>query len=310
MVNWRKALRAIHRDLGYACVGLTLVYAISGIAVNHVHEWNPNYEISRVQSNIGPVAHEVPVSEDTVSVVLTRLGLPTVHKTTFQPDPDSLQIIQDQTSILVDLNTGDTLLKRIATRPVLYETNVLHLNRPKSIWTWVADLFAVGHRAWFQEELWRTPLVMSGPGVREDAVVDALSENLDLFPTVLDAFGLAVPQWVAGHSLLDPGAPPRAQVLGYGFGTTAIRESTGLKLIEHDPRRYGLPEGDPPPYELLDPVGEPDEMRNLASQRPADTARLAAAIGAWRGEVQREISTEASAADTEALRRMGYVGDE
>jgi hypothetical protein len=37
----------IHRDLGYVCVGLTLVYAVSGVAVNHVRDWNPNYRITR-----------------------------------------------------------------------------------------------------------------------------------------------------------------------------------------------------------------------------------------------------------------------
>jgi len=32
----RTWLRAIHRDVGYSAVGLTIVYAASGIAVNHV----------------------------------------------------------------------------------------------------------------------------------------------------------------------------------------------------------------------------------------------------------------------------------
>ncbi len=51
----RKWNRVIHRDLGYIAVGLTLIYAISGFVVNHVHDWNPNYEITHIKSNIGKV---------------------------------------------------------------------------------------------------------------------------------------------------------------------------------------------------------------------------------------------------------------
>ncbi|MCK5032361.1 MAG: hypothetical protein KAS18_01980, partial [Calditrichia bacterium] len=51
----RKWNRVIHRDLGYLAVGLTLIYAISGFVVNHVQDWNPNYEISHIKSNIGKV---------------------------------------------------------------------------------------------------------------------------------------------------------------------------------------------------------------------------------------------------------------
>ena len=36
----RPWLRAIHRDVGYVAVGLTFVYALSGIAVNHITDWN------------------------------------------------------------------------------------------------------------------------------------------------------------------------------------------------------------------------------------------------------------------------------
>ena len=32
----RKWNRIIHRDLGYIAVGLSLVYAISGVVVNHI----------------------------------------------------------------------------------------------------------------------------------------------------------------------------------------------------------------------------------------------------------------------------------
>jgi hypothetical protein len=42
----------IHRDLGYLCFGLTIIYVISGVAVNHIQDWNPNYVIERQTDTI------------------------------------------------------------------------------------------------------------------------------------------------------------------------------------------------------------------------------------------------------------------
>ena len=33
--NWRKLNNALHRDVGFLIVGLTIVYGVSGLAVNH-----------------------------------------------------------------------------------------------------------------------------------------------------------------------------------------------------------------------------------------------------------------------------------
>ncbi len=141
--NWRGMLRAIHRDVGYACVGLTVVYAVSGIAVNHVQDWNPSYAIANEHVALGPIEHHSLVADATVQDVLRRLGLPGEVKSTFQRDPDSLRIIQEGVTLDLDLNTGRGLLQHKSTRPVLYESNVLHLNHAKGAWTYVADLFAV-----------------------------------------------------------------------------------------------------------------------------------------------------------------------
>ena len=41
----RKLLRVLHRDLGYFIVGMTVIYALSGIYLNHRHDLNPDYKI-------------------------------------------------------------------------------------------------------------------------------------------------------------------------------------------------------------------------------------------------------------------------
>ena len=46
-INWRKWNRVLHRDLGYLFFGMSVIYALSGIALNHVNDWNPSYIITQ-----------------------------------------------------------------------------------------------------------------------------------------------------------------------------------------------------------------------------------------------------------------------
>lgn len=141
--NWRWWFHAIHRDVGYFCVGLTLIYAISGVAVNHVADWNPNYAIAKVKANIGPVEHGPEVDDALAKVVLGKLELSPDYLTLFQPGPHELRILRDNHTIDIDLQTGNVQHEVITPRPVLHEMNYLHLNHGKELWTWIADAFAV-----------------------------------------------------------------------------------------------------------------------------------------------------------------------
>jgi hypothetical protein len=53
--RWRGWLRAIHRDVGYLAVGLTLIYAMSGLAINHIQDWDPNFTTYEKTSTIEPI---------------------------------------------------------------------------------------------------------------------------------------------------------------------------------------------------------------------------------------------------------------
>jgi arylsulfatase A-like enzyme len=48
----------------------------------------------------------------------------------------------------------------------------------------------------------RVPMIIRGPGVPEDATVDALALNIDLAPTFAALAGVATPAFVDGRSLL------------------------------------------------------------------------------------------------------------
>jgi hypothetical protein len=143
-VAWRKLLRAVHRDLGYVAVALTLAYALSGLAVNHLHDWNPNYRFSERSVDIGALPAAASLGELEAQIV-ARLALdPRAVRGHVQDRAGELRVFLDEgQEARVELATGRGTLKVITTRAVLFEVNTLHLNNLRGAWTFVADAFAV-----------------------------------------------------------------------------------------------------------------------------------------------------------------------
>lgn len=141
MNRFRKVCRTLHRELGFLAVGLTLIYALSGIAVNHAHHWDANYERTLGELTIaapgtGPTAEVEPL-------VLERLGLAGVPiKGTWRDSETLLQIFLEGEQYDVDLASGLVKHHGFARRPLFYEVNYLHLNNGKAPWTGIADAFA------------------------------------------------------------------------------------------------------------------------------------------------------------------------
>lgn len=139
-VNWRKLNNALHRDVGYLVVGLTIVYAVSGLAVNHRADWNPSYRIGKRALEIAPIAATERDEIVRQAREALALGEP---RAVFRPDPQTLQLFYEKESYSVDLPTGAVIVDGVRKRPVLWEMNQLHLNTPKGAWTWIADLYAL-----------------------------------------------------------------------------------------------------------------------------------------------------------------------
>ncbi|MBR9977995.1 MAG: PepSY-associated TM helix domain-containing protein [Bacteroidetes bacterium] len=137
----RKWIRAIHRDLGYFFAGMTVIYAISGIALNHIKEWDPNYHITRKDVNVEPFAQE-GFTRDAALSLLSVFDERDTYKNHYFPEPGVLKIFLDGGSLTVDAASGSGLLEHSRRRAVFFETNFLHYNSPKKLWTWFADLFA------------------------------------------------------------------------------------------------------------------------------------------------------------------------
>jgi hypothetical protein len=142
-MKWRKLIRVLHRDVGYTAVALTLAYSISGVAVNHTDAWNPSYSFDSEMVDVGALP---TAGYDAMEAhVVERLQIaPSDVKGRFMDSGHEFRLfLVDDQEISVDVRDGRGRFRRMSSRPFLYEMNVLHLNRLKGLWTWVADLFAV-----------------------------------------------------------------------------------------------------------------------------------------------------------------------
>lgn len=140
MSTFRGVCRWLHRELGFFAVGLTLVYAVSGIAVNHAHHWDANYS-----RTLEPLSIEPPgtgPTADITPVVLARLALTEPVKNVWRASETELKVFLEGWQYDVDLVGGTVLRHGFAKRPLLWDVNFMHLNSGKAPWTGIADAYA------------------------------------------------------------------------------------------------------------------------------------------------------------------------
>lgn len=142
--RWRAWLRAIHRDVGYLAVGLTFIYALSGLAINHIDDWNPNFKTgSRTVQIAGPVPTEERAA---AQYVLDKLGIDKPLREAFLV-ANQLELSVEHHRILVDIDsqaqTATAYDDYEEPRFFLRVANWLHYNRGKKAWTYIADAYAI-----------------------------------------------------------------------------------------------------------------------------------------------------------------------
>ena len=137
--RWRPWLRALHRDLGYLAVGLTFIYALSGLAVNHIQDWDPNFVNYARTFEVGqPLSTD---DEEATRQVLAAGGIEEPPDDVYRIG-DTLEIVYADRSLHADVATGSVEDEGQSTRFFLRAANWLHLNRGKKAWTYVADAYA------------------------------------------------------------------------------------------------------------------------------------------------------------------------
>ena len=142
-IRWiRKWSRILHRDIGFFFIGTTLIYGISGIALNHLSDWNPNYSVTIKKTSVATESLNSEMDKAQVLEIVEKIDFKKNYKQHYFPDDEQLKIfLKGGSSILVDFPSGNVTAELLKRRPLIYESNYLHYN-PNRFWTWFSDAFA------------------------------------------------------------------------------------------------------------------------------------------------------------------------
>jgi len=140
--RWRPWLRALHRDAGYLAIGLTFIYAASGLAINHIKDWDPNFtNVDHTYQVDGPFSED---EAEAARHVLAAIGVSEEPADAYYAADDQLEIeFNDRRVIHVDTTTGQVVEQTEEPRFFLRVANWLHYNRGKAAWTYIADGYAI-----------------------------------------------------------------------------------------------------------------------------------------------------------------------
>lgn len=139
----RKLNRNIHRDLGYIFFFMTIIYGLSGIALNHIDDWNPSYIIKNNEISIDKsLLKKENLSRPGIISLLKTYAPYEKYKNHYFPDDNTLKIFIKDGNINVDLKTGQGFIETSKRRPIFHQFNYLHYN-PRKWWTIYSDVFAI-----------------------------------------------------------------------------------------------------------------------------------------------------------------------
>ncbi|MEA2042016.1 MAG: PepSY-associated TM helix domain-containing protein [Bacteroidota bacterium] len=138
----RKWSRILHRDLGFFFVGTSIIYGISGIALNHMGDWDPSYVVENKELSIESDLTKSQFSETVLMDELKRHDLADQYTNHYFPQAHILKVfLDDKSSLIIDTKAKRARLELIEKRIVFYEVNFLHYN-PNAWWKWFSDIFA------------------------------------------------------------------------------------------------------------------------------------------------------------------------
>lgn len=142
MKKIRKWSRILHRDMGFFFIGTTLIYAISGISLNHMSDWNPNYSVNLKEFNTSINLINNANIKENILLLLDDIDTRKNYKKHYYPNQNKIKIfLKGGSSVVVNLKSGNGITEYLKKRPLFFEVNYLHYN-PNRFWTWFSDIFA------------------------------------------------------------------------------------------------------------------------------------------------------------------------
>jgi len=135
-MNFSRSLRIIHRDLGFFVVGMTLVYAISGIILNHLGGSDPAFHTEKKTIQLPANLTETELS----TAWHADQNLPSLKRIMRMDESRSRLFLEGGIGVY-NSSDGSLYYEKHTKRVLIHWINRLHYNKVKG-WSPVADFFA------------------------------------------------------------------------------------------------------------------------------------------------------------------------
>ncbi len=138
----RKFNRATHRDLGYFFVAMIIIYSVSGIAINHLGDWNPSYTLDTWEEKLPSNSSTINYDKAGIKKLIKELDIDRPYRKHYFPQPNICKVFVKNGAVIIFLDKGTARIELVKRRVFLHSVNWLHYN-PNKLWKWISDIFAV-----------------------------------------------------------------------------------------------------------------------------------------------------------------------
>ena len=142
--TFRKWSRILHRDVSYLFAGMILIYALSGILMNHRSDLNPHYTVDRYEYKVtADLSDKEKVDKALVLTLLEPWNEADNYTKHYFPKEGQMKVfLKGGSSLVVDTKSGEAVYESLKRRLLLSDMVKLHYN-PGRWWTTFSDVFAV-----------------------------------------------------------------------------------------------------------------------------------------------------------------------
>jgi len=141
-MKFRKLLRTLHRDFGYFIVTMTLVYALSGIFLNHRHDFNPDYKINFIDFTTD-IPFDGNWSAAFIEDQLKRVNDIVVFKKHYINNEGQIKIFIENGEAVINPQNGNGSMQYLEKRPIIFGMNRLHRASLGTLWKWISDIMGI-----------------------------------------------------------------------------------------------------------------------------------------------------------------------
>lgn len=140
---FRRYCRKVHTHLSFFFTGVILIYAVSGITMNHLKDFNPKYYITvNNYTEKGIFPHSRNFTKKEIIQLLKKIDEQNNYIKHFYPNSSTLKVfLKSGSTYVLNIQTGNVTYEGVKKRPVFYQFSYLHYN-PGNWWIYFSDLSA------------------------------------------------------------------------------------------------------------------------------------------------------------------------